>query len=61
MTFSKMSAAGKDTIRPFGKSAHNKGRVYTPSTHHPDDAQIRRILITLNTGSVGGGVTTPMA
>ncbi|OGR06657.1 MAG: hypothetical protein A2511_15420 [Deltaproteobacteria bacterium RIFOXYD12_FULL_50_9] len=60
MAFAEMSATCKNAIRSFAKTAHDKGRIDPPSAHHPDGAQIRRILIAFDTGSIRSGVTTPV-
>jgi hypothetical protein len=61
MTFTKLSAAGKDAGRSFDKTAKNKGGVHPAGAHYPYGPQIRWILIPGHPCRVGGRVTTPVA
>lgn len=61
MAFAKMSAAGKDAVRSVDKTFHKENRVDAARAHHPDDPHVSRILKTGHTGSISGGIATPVA
>ena len=61
MAFAKMSAAGKDAVRSVDKTFHKENRVDAARAHHPDDPHMGWILKTGHTGSISGGIATPVA
>jgi hypothetical protein len=46
MAFTKLSTAGENTGRAFGKTLQDKGRVDASGTHDTDGTQIGRVLVT---------------
>jgi len=46
MTFTQLSATGKDAVRPFNKAPQDKGGIDPTGAHHPDCPQVGWILVT---------------
>ncbi len=61
MTFTELSAAGKDTIGTLNKTLEDKGRIDPAGTHNPDSSQVWGILEPGNSGRISGCITAPVA
>lgn len=60
MTFSVLSAAGENTVRAFDKTAQDKGGINPTGTHHPDGAQVGRVLKPGHPGCVRCCIAAPV-
>jgi hypothetical protein len=61
MTFTKLSAAGKDAVCPFNKAPQDKSGIDPTGAHDPDGAQVGWILVTGNSGCISRSIATPVA
>ena len=61
MTLTKMSPAHEYSVCSIEKSIQNEERVYPSGTHHPDDADIGRILKPGHACCICRRITAPVA
>jgi hypothetical protein len=61
MAFTGPASAQEDAVGPVRKSPDDEFQIDSSGAHHPDDPDMRRVLIARNSGEVRACVAAPVA